>query len=214
MRDGVVEEGFLVSGSDSVERAECKTEKPAGLGIVGELIRDLRGGFNSLVLDSEATYGNGVKVDIAAAAASIAVGNVPASILDFLGSGTLGDVVEGLSMNLRGFGLRAEHPQVTGTSIEVEVQGLRGSSDLDRGEIGNIILLGSGHSRASVTVDKASRALNSVDQVLWDGLAILAVSFGQSKCSVGLVRWVGNDIGGEATSGGRDGAGQVGREED
>lgn len=214
MRDGVVEEGLLLVGADSVDGAESKAEKTAGLGVPGELVRDLLGRFNSLVLDSEATDGNGVKIDVAAAAALVTVGDVPSSTGDLLGGGTLGDIVQGLATDFRGISLRAEHPQVTGTSVEVEVQSLGRSSDLDGGDVGNVVLLGGGDSRASVTTNTASRALYGVDQVLGYGLAILAVSLGESKSAIGLVGWVGNDFGREATRRGRDSAGKVAREEE
>lgn len=70
--------------------------------VVGELVRDLLGGFDSLVLDSEATDGNGVKVDVTATAALVTVGDIPNSTWDLLGSGTLGDVVKGLAVDFRG----------------------------------------------------------------------------------------------------------------
>lgn len=80
-----------------------------------------------------------VCVDIAAGRASIAVRDGPGvARLQHSGAAQAG-VVDGLSLDLRGRELAAEHPQVRGPGVEVKVQRLTRSADRYRRDIRIIV---------------------------------------------------------------------------
>lgn len=147
----VVEEGLLSCGGHSVDAAEGKTKETIVVGVALELRRNSLGSLNSLGLEGNATDGHGVSVDVTAGRATITVGDLPRSTAELLGGAALAGVVLGLSVDGAGGKLSAEDPEIRRTGVEVQVEGLSRSTDGDRGQVLDIVLLGSGLGASAVT---------------------------------------------------------------
>lgn len=190
-RLGVVEEGLLLGGRDGVQAAERQAEQAIGLRLRGEGAGDGGGDLDGLAGHGQTTNGNLVGVDLSAGGGTVTVGDAPGGTAQELGGAALGGVVDGLAVDLAGGGRAGEDPQVRGTGVKVQVQGLGRGADLDGGDVGIVEGVdggGAGRASGATLETELSRDVgNGSLEPVRHGLAILEVGLLDGQSTVELV---------------------------
>ena len=88
----------MLLGLDGVDAAESKAEETIVVGVLGELGRDLGGGFDCLGSSSDGANDDLVGVDVTAGTGAVLVADFPGGALDLLARG--GWVVFGVPSGL------------------------------------------------------------------------------------------------------------------
>lgn len=148
-----------------------------------EFIRNLLGRLNSLGGDGQATNRDLVLVDISRRGASITVADRPSCTRELLGSAALGRVVLVVTTATRSLG--AEDPKVRRTSVEIQVQGLSRSTNLDGCQPLDVLIRRGGDDSATLAlVVRRSDSLDGLLETLGERDTVLVVDVGEGKRTV------------------------------
>lgn len=144
---GVVEEGLLLGGLDSVELREGEADESVGVLVLHEGSRDSGGKLDGLAGDSCASNVHCVSSHVTSSSGSVTVRDGPGCSGHQLEAGGLLRVevrVAGLGSSAE---LCVEQPEIGGSRVEVHVHGL--ATDLNGRKVFDVALLGGSRDKAS-----------------------------------------------------------------
>lgn len=126
----VGEPSLLLGRLNGVSSIVAKAKQAVGESVLGELVAHFLGRLNSLVGNAQSSDGNDIVVDDSTGATLVGIANLPGLSVLQLSGRALARVVQSLAMDFVGVGVGAEDPEVTGASVEIEVDGLSWGSNL------------------------------------------------------------------------------------